>query len=221
MFASSSASSSELEFANGQHRSEDLLAEHRHVGRDAGEHRRPDEVAGRRARDRRLVARDHPRAIRLGLPNRRADVLILLRPGDRSHVGRLGSPSPTVIFSQRATSASRNGPAIGAVQQDAARGRAPLAGVREAGGDGGVDRLRQIGIVHHDQRVLAAELELRARQIRGGLAWIFLPTSVDPVNEIARTRGSSTMRIADRRPGPVTQLNTPAGKARTLEQRRP
>src|SRR5439155_20702817 len=43
-------------------------------------------------------------------------------------------------------------------------------------------------------------------------AWIFFPTAVDPVKEIARTRGSSTMRLPIDEPRPVVQLNTPAGR---------
>ena len=43
------------------------------------------------------------------------------------------------------------------------------------------------------------------------LIWIFLPTSVEPVNEIARTRGSPTSTLPMDEPGPVTQLKTPGG----------
>ena len=61
------------------------------------------------------------------------------------------------------------------MQQQTARGRAPLPRIREAGRDRGVDRLADVGIVHHDQRVLAAQLELRPRQVRGRLRLDLLP----------------------------------------------
>ena len=41
---------------------------------------------------------------------------------------------------------------------------------------------------------------------------------VDPVNEMARTRGSRTSRLPSALPAPVTQLNTPAGQPGLLEQ---
>ena len=49
-------------------------------------------------------------------------------------------------------------------------------------------------------------------RLAAAFAWIFLPTSVDPVNEIARTRGSSTMRFPTDEPRPLTQLKTPSGR---------
>ena len=47
---------------------------------------------------------------------------------------------------------------------DPARRRAPLAGVRERGGDRPLDCPIEVGVVAHDERVLAAELHDRLRE---------------------------------------------------------
>jgi hypothetical protein len=52
---------------------------------------------------------------------------------------------------------------------DAPGGRALLAGRPERAGVGGLDRAVEVGVGHHDQRVLAAELELDALAERGRL----------------------------------------------------
>ena len=99
------------------------------------------------------------------------------------------------------------------MQQDPAGGRAPLARVGEAGGHGRLERGVDVGILHHDERVLAAELELRTRQIRRGLGLDLLANlgrSGERDRAHARDPGRCALPIAE--PGPVTQLKTPAGR---------
>ena len=58
----------------------------------------------------------------------------------------------------------------------------------------------EVGVVEHDVRRLAAELEEHALQrARRRCAAMCLPTAVEPVNEIMSTRGSTGEHVADRR----------------------
>ena len=70
--------------------------------------------------------------------------------------------------------------------EDAAGAGAGLAAERErrAGDDVGGDV--EVGVGEHDDRVLAAELELQARP-RWAAAWIVRPIAVEPVNVTAAT----------------------------------
>ena len=166
-FASASASSSESNSQIGQHGTEDLVAKRRHLGRHVRENGRPHEIAVRRATLTRLHQpraarrRSTPAESRHRCPRAASGP----RPVPCRSIRRI--PSPTVIAFARATSASRNGDAMSALQQDAAGRRAPLAGIREYPAViGRIEGQLEIGIVHHDQRVLAAELELRPREVR-------------------------------------------------------
>ena len=100
-----------VEFGDGEHRPEDLLAKHFHVTPYAGEDRGADEVAASEANLRRRPQPSaHPRSAPCKLPYECPDIAADRRPVPCRSSPR--DPSPTVIFSQRATSFSRNGPAI-------------------------------------------------------------------------------------------------------------
>src|SRR5439155_26821717 len=78
-------------------------------------------------------------AIRLRLLNGGADILVLPRSGDRSHIGSLlqSVTHGHLLAARREQVQERVGNS--AMQKNPACRRAPLAGVREAGGDGGFD----------------------------------------------------------------------------------
>jgi hypothetical protein len=84
------------------------------------------------------------------------------------------NPSPTVIFWHRATSRGRNDLAIGRCSRirlvDVHHWPALEKPAVTAASNG-----IEIGIGHHDQRVLATELELRMGQMRGSLRLNLLP----------------------------------------------
>ena len=54
------------------------------------------------------------------------------------------------------------------VHEDAGRRRAVLAGVEVAGDRDALDGLLDVGVVEHDDRRLAAELEVHALEVVGG-----------------------------------------------------
>ena len=81
------------------------------------------------------------------------------------------------------------------------------------------DRDIEIGVVEHDQRVLAAHLELELAHVAGrACAWRRLrPVATEPVKLIASTPG--IVRASPRRPReprPMTRLKTPAGSPARL-----
>ena len=74
-------------------------------------------------------------------------------------------------------------------------------------------RAVEIGVGHHDQRVVAAELELDALAELRRLVAHPGPVATEPVNEIARTRGSRTSAAPTVEPRPVSTFRTPAGSS--------
>ena len=66
---------------------------------------------------------------------------------------------------------------------------ADLPGIGKGAEGGGVDRGIEIGIVEHQQRRLAAELEYDGLQVFGADAAMILPTRVEPVKLTRRTAG--------------------------------
>ena len=74
---------------------------------------------------------------------------------------------------------------------------AGLSGVAILRDDRALDRRIEIGIVEHDERRVAAELERHLLDGAGALRHQQLPTSVDPVNEILRTVGIGRQLAAD------------------------
>ena len=57
----------------------------------------------------------------------------------------------------------------------------------------------EVGVVEHDDRRLAAQLEVHPLQRVGGVAWaISLPVSTSPVSDTMPTSGCRTMRVAGR-----------------------
>ena len=94
---------------------------------------------------------------------------------------------------------------VDALRHDQARGgRAALAGREEGAVGGALDRDLQIGVVEHDERVLAAHLELHLlhRRRRRAACATLRPVATEPVNEIAATSGcrAASRRLPSRGP---------------------
>ena len=108
----------------------------------------------------------------------------------------------------------------GVEHDDAARRRAPLAGVRERGRERPLDRAVEIGVVADDERVLAAELHAPSSRAGGPP-----PRRADgrsraePVNETRSTRGSSTSGIPASGPRPWSTFSTPCGSPASRQSR--
>jgi hypothetical protein len=92
-----------------------------------------------------------------------------------------------------------------------ARRQADLPGVVELL-DREVDREVEIGVVEHEQRRLAAELERHRRDVAGGAAAILPDVGTDPVKQIAAHVGVSASGAPASVPRPCTTLNTPSGR---------
>ena len=93
-----------------------------------------------------------------------AEVLLELlladrRPDLRLRIERVADPQRPRLLGQRFDEAVVN--AFG--DDDPRRRRAALAGGEECAVDGARDRAVEVGVVEHDERVLAAHLELHAR----------------------------------------------------------
>ena len=101
---------------------------------------------------------------------------------------RVAEPSAAVFAASRAMNSS----AIGALDEDPPRRHADLALVQVGAEGGGVDGVVEVGVVEHDQRVLAAELEHDALQVAAGGLGELRPVAVEPVKLIRRTAGFST-----------------------------
>ena len=94
---------------------------------------------------------------------------------------------------------------------------------RNAPNGGRVDGVVEVGVVEHDQRVLAAELEHDALQVPAGGLGERRPVAVEPVKLMpahGRVRQSSSPIAAASRGACVTTLSTPAG-ARPRRRSRP
>ena len=84
-----------------------------------------------------------------------------------------------------------------------ARGRgATLAGRAEGAPDRAVDREVDVRVVHDEDRVLAAHLQVQALERRRAGREIRRPTSVEPVNETTLTSGCGPAGRRPRRPSP-------------------
>ena len=71
----------------------------------------------------------------------------------------------------------------------------------------------EVGVLEHDERVDAAELEVDPLQLLGGTCTaIRVPTAVEPVKAMQATSGSSTSASPTSAPVPVTTFTTPAGR---------
>ena len=161
--ATATASSAPSTADDRHHRPERLLGVEAHLRRDAGEHRRRDDVAvGLAARQHlgALVARvldqlEHPLA--RGVVDQRADLV----PGSRG--------SPHTSFAARSASLEPSVAGDGAVGDDPLGRHADLALVHERAearrGGGRVE----VGVGEHDLRRLAAELEQAALEVLGAL----------------------------------------------------
>ena len=103
------------------------------------------------------------------------------------------------------------------LDDEARRGRAALAG-REIGAvDGAFDRVLEVGIGEHHERVLAAHLELELAHRAGAGGGHALTGPTEPVKVIASTSLWSSIACPTTEPRPITRLNTPFGTpARTM-----
>ena len=102
-------------------------------------------------------------------------------------------------------------------------GGAGLAAVAHLGDHRAVERGVEVGVGEHEERRVAAELHRAVDDLVGRLASAAPgPTSVEPVNDSLRTRGSCSIAettAPDRRAG--STLTTPAGHAGLVEDLRP
>ena len=107
------------------------------------------------------------------------------------------------------------------VDDDALGRHADLALVHEGAEGGGVDRAVEVGVVEHDQRRLAAELEQhRLEMLSRQAPPTIRPTRVEPVKLIRLTAGwaISASTICGASAGAlVTTLTTPLGKPASAE----
>ena len=109
----------------------------------------------------------------------------------------------------------------GLVDDRGAERRAALAGRAEAAEQRALDREVEVGVVHDDHRVLAAELEARrsgcgGRRARRSRA----PTALEPVKPTLSTRPSSSARSRPAKvlsPSACTSWSTPAGTPPRVE----
>ena len=146
-------------------RAEDLLAVDAHRVRRLGEERGRQVVAVGRALQP-LAADDELRALALADLEVLQVLLELALVDDRPDVG---AGEQRVVDAQRRELVGhrRDEAVVDAVGDDEARRRrAALAGREERALHGDVHRGRQVGVVEHDQRVLAAHLELHLRHAR-------------------------------------------------------
>ena len=154
---------------DAHHGSEDLLLRDAHVRVDVGEDRGLDEVARLQVGFRRCAAIAHD-----------ARALLLPRRDALAHLAQLrvihDRPEPDAIREAiaRAPGVGLRREQLGEVdearaQHDrAARRRAALPGRAERAAGHALGRLLEIGVVHDDDRVLAAHLELHfAEPLRG------------------------------------------------------
>ena len=90
--------------------------------------------------------------------------------------------------------------------------RAILAGIVETESAHARHHGLEIGIVEHDDRRLAAELQVRALQIAGGSAQDLLARRTSPVSDTMRTRGCDDQRRADPLAPAADDVHDPFGK---------
>ena len=83
-----------------------------------------------------------------------------------------------------------------ALHVDPVGGRAGLSTVSHLGDDGALHGGVEVGVVEHDERRVAAELHRAVTTARRACSSNTRPTSVEPVKDSLRTRGSAS--IADR-----------------------
>ena len=99
-----------------------------------------------------------------------------------------------------------------ACDQQPRGGRAHLAAVVEDTGCDALDRMVEVGILEHQDRRLAAELEADALACRGPpRPSPARPTALLPVNEILATSWCATSGAPTAGPVPTTMLRTPGG----------
>ena len=162
------ASSSSSTGQDRHHRAEDLLAGDAHVGRDVAEDRRlhvpaVGQLAARAARRRTAASRPRPAR------SRRTRMTVRSCRSETSGPSRTPSRSPGPSGPGPDARQQPLGERLqhGALHEHAARRRALLAGARQRGDRDLLGGVVEVGVVEHDARVLAAELELHLDQPLG------------------------------------------------------
>src|SRR5690606_15740064 len=144
-------------------RAEGLLAHDLHVLRDAGQHGRLEEEA------LVLAAAEHLRALLDGVVDLIANLVELLLVDDRPdairHLARIADLELLRVLHELLRELGGHG----LVHEDALDGHADLPLVHERAEGRGVHGVLDIGIVEHDQRVLAAELDAALLEQAAGL----------------------------------------------------
>ena len=200
------------------------------TGRATSPARTPPRTRGRRRRatsskTRRLdeVAVSSPRpppasdgaALASPALDRGEDVLERALVDERADLGRGVGRVADLARARRARGASRGTRRTRVLHEDPSRRGALLAGRPERAGVRGLDGAVELGVGHHDQRIVPAELELDAAVARSrrrrGRRW---PTATEPVNEIARTSGLSTSAAPTVEPAPVSDVEHARREAR-------
>ena len=178
---------------------------------DVRDDRRLDEEA---AVAERLATGDDGR-LRVDGPLEEAEhALLLLCRDDRAHpISSSVAGSPTVSASTALTASREHVVVDPLADEDPRRGGAVLTGVEVAAD---LDRLgdgRRVGVVEHDHRRLAAELEVDALDgVAPRSAAMSFPVAVSPVSETRRMSGCWTSASPTGTPSPVTTWRTPGGR---------
>ncbi len=208
------ASSTSRTLITADGRAEDLLLGDPHLGIDVAEDRRPvvealvEPVAGgdlAAGEERRaLVLADRRVRVDLlerGLVDDRADVRVLL-PADSEPelLGRAHEPRGELV--------------VDALLRDhAARGGAALAGSAERRPEDALDGEVEVGVVEHDDRVLAAELEVDVLQAVGCVLRHLDAGLARAGERDHRHVGVGDDRVPDLSPAPVDDVDDAAGDA--------
>ena len=180
------------------------------VSRDRG--RRPASArrCARRRREASRPSRPHPRSGR-----RPFDVAALDHRAERASARCADRRAGSVAALSRSFAA--NSSATASIDDDALGRHADLPLVHEGAERGGLHRLVEVGVVEHDERRLAAELEQHRLQVLApARSAMILPTAVEPVKLMRLTAGCVDQRLDDRSPRPsaslVMTLTTPSAK---------
>ena len=199
-----------LERDHGEHRPEDLVLRDPHAAVDIGDQRRLDVVAAagavmprrRRPGSRAFLPRDIEIRRDLGdmaFVDQRADLgRRIERVADLDLLHALGDPRGKFVGDRF-------------LHQQAARRRAALAVERVDHEHDGIERAVEVGVVEHDDRVLAAEFEMHALQRRRALRMIAEPVALSPTKPMALMSGCSVSALPASSPRPCTVLTTPSG----------
>ena len=199
-------------------RAEDLLLRDPHARLDVAEDRRPVEGAAvEPVLGRDLAAGQERRALVLADLGVRVDLLQRRAVHDRADVRRVLEPvaEPELLGSLDELRRERVVDALAG--DDAARGGAALAGRAEGRPEDPLDGEVEVGVVHDDDGVLAAELEVDVLEVGGAVLG-----GLDPDLARAGERDQRHVRVldealADRLAAAVHDVEHAGGQAGLLE----